>query len=400
MKQKKEKSVIVSLWSAGSCGRKQLAGILRYVNAGHPWNVRIIMDPKEFDEELIHQAERDGVDGFIAFTLPSAAKALAASRIPTVLLSFPQPALMKRRKSIAFFLNDNEEIGRMGADYFLSLGTFFSYGFVPDASGRGWSRLRERGYRERLRAAGKECIVYSPRAGSLSEWLKELPKPAAVMAPFDFLSREIVEACRRAKISVPQQVSVLGVDDDELICDTCRPSLSSIRLDQDLIGYRAAECLNRMMTARNPKPAERVMLPNGRVIERASTKYTSPVVHLVKAITSYIDAHATEGVTVDDVARGLGISRRLADLRLREATGKTVRQAIEDRRLDEVKRHLETSQLPICKITKLCGYENGLWVKYVFKRRFGMTMTDFRRMSSARASRKSSSAVGGRPSGR
>ena len=382
----RERSVIVSLWSAGSCGRKQLAGILDYINAGHLWNVRIIMDPGDLTEEVVARAEKEGVDGLIAFSNPSCAEALARTSVPTVLLSYPQPVLLTRRFDLVMFLNRNEEIGRRGADYFLSLGAFASYAFVPDAANRGWSPLRERGFVRRLAEKGLPCDVY--RSGDLAAWLAERPKPVAVMTPFDFRSNEVLDACRKARLNVPSQVAVLGVDDDELICDSARPTLSSIRLDQEAIGRKAAETLDRLMSAKKHVPARKLYLPTGRVVERESTRPVPPAHHLVSRLKALIDAKALSGANALNIAASAGVSRRLADLRLKEATGQTVRQALENRRLDEISRRLRKTNLPISKITRLCGYENDLWVKYVFRRRFGMTMRDWRRTAESASSRR------------
>ena len=376
-KRSKEKSIIVSLWSAGSCGRKQLAGILRYVNRSRPWNVRIIMDPNDFTPEVITSAEKDGIDGFIAFVNPSAAPALAASTVPTVLMSFPAPVLAKRKTGLVRFVNDNDKIGRMGADYLMSLGTFASYAFVPDEQGRGWSRMREQSFRKRLASSGHKCLTFLGKRTDLIRWLQDLPKPAALMTPFDFRAKDVLEACRQAKISVPGQIAVLGVDDDDIICENARPTLSSIHLDQEEIGFRAAETLSRLMS--DPSMESRTLyLPTGDVVVRESTLALSPAQQLARRIAAFIDKHAVEGISSADVAVGLGISRRLADLRFREIMGTTLHQAIEARRLAEIKRLLAKTRLPIAKIAHLAGYANDLRAKYAFKAKFGMTMSEWR----------------------
>lgn len=378
-KSRSEKSVIVSLWSAGSCGRKQLAGILKYVNQGRPWNIRIVMDPKDLTSREIAKAETDGTDGIIAFVTPEAAPTLARSTVPTVLMSFPIPALAPRKSNLVRFVNRNEEIGAKGAAYLMSLGTFASYAFVADELGRGWSRLRERAFRTHLRAVGHHCHAFIPGRDELTTWLQALPKPAAVMTPFDFRAKEVLDACHKAKIAVPRDVALLGVDDDDLICETARPSLSSIHLDQETIGYRAAETLDRLMSARKPCAVETVYLETGDVVERESTRAIPPAVRLVERMKAFIDAHALEDISAADVATRLGVSRRLADLRFRELTGGTVRQAIEARRFAEIKRKLIETDLPIGKITRLCGYKNDLRVKYAFKARHGMTLSAWRK---------------------
>lgn len=380
----KERSVIVSLWSAGSCGRKQLAGILRYVNAGRPWSVRIIMDPKDFTAATVREAESRGIDGFIAFAEDEASKALAATTIPTVLLSGATPELAARKKKLIIFVNDNEEIGRKAAEHFLSLGQFASFAFVPDERGRDWSLARERSFCRCLKEAGRDCSVYRQGEGELSSWLAGLPRPVAVMTPCDFLARDVIDACRKAKLSVPTQVAVLGVDNDDLICEMSQPTISSICIDQEKIGHLAARALDRLMSSRKALPTEIVSMDSGNVVERESTRHVSPGTQLVRRIGQFIESHYKESIGLDDIAVHLGVSRRLAELRFSESTGGTIRSALEARRLEEVKRQLVRTKLPIGKITSLCGFKNDLWVKYVFKKRFGLTMGEWRKRNGDR----------------
>ena len=147
----KKRTVIVALWLAGSAGRKQLTGILRYVNAGRPWTVRLITDPKDFTDDVLATAEREKVDGIIVHADARSANGLATSAIPTVLMDFPPPKLARRTKAVSVILDSDEAIGEMAANYLLGLGSFASYAFVPDSANRGWSRLRERGFERTLR---------------------------------------------------------------------------------------------------------------------------------------------------------------------------------------------------------------------------------------------------------
>lgn len=136
--------------------------------------------------------------------------------------------------------------------------------------------------------------------------------------------------------------------------------------------------LDRMMrtpSAASPKP---VFMPVGEVVERESTAPTPPAAHLVARALAYIHTHAAECISVSDVVRHLGISRRLADRRFGAATGTSLRRAIEDRRLALVKERLASTHLPINKISRLCGYANIQRLKYVFKTRFGMSMSTWR----------------------
>lgn len=377
-KDSRPRNVVMALWLAGSPGRKHLQGALRYVNAGHNWNVKILSGPSEFTADVIRAAEQDGTDGFLACVDSRTADALAASTVPTVLMDFPPPALRKRSKALTMMFNDEEGIGAKGADYFLSLGSFATYAFVPDAEGRGWSRLRERGFKAALRKSGKDVRVYGRACGALADWLAALPKPAAVMSAWDFGAKEVLEACRKARLKVPADVSVLGADNDELLCEYAQPTLTSIKIDHEQHGYESAAILDRMMNARKPSAVRKVFTPVGEVVERESTKPTAPAENLVRRALDFIDANATAGIGVADVVRHLGVSRRLADLRFAQTTGTTIRRALEDRKLDEVKRRLVHTSLSIEKISRLSGYANVQRLKYVFRARFGMPMSAYR----------------------
>lgn len=377
--KKKTKHVMVVLWLAGSAGRKQLTGIFNYVKNGHPWSINLITDPTEFDEKAICRAEEDGIDGIIGHVGASAANALAKSSIPTVLIDFPPPSLITRKKAIAILLDPDEGIGRCGADYFLKLGNYASFGFIPDAENRGWSRLRERGFKQALEKKSVTCQVYNPSVGSIGDWLGTLPKPVAIMAAYDIKAKEALEECRKAHLDVPRQVSILGVDNDEIVCDYSTPSLSSVKIDHEAFGREAAKILTTLMSARRETGLKRVYMPVGSVVERESTAPIPPATHIVLRVRGYIATHAAEKICVDDVVRHLGgISRRMVDRRFHDATGSSIRRAIEDVRLGMVKRRLLTSNLNINKISRLCGYPNVQRLKYVFKARFGMSMREYR----------------------
>lgn len=376
---KKAKNVLVVLWLAGSAGRKQLTGILDFVKNGQPWSIQLVTDPKAFTSEVIHKAEKDGIDGFIAHAGPDAAAALSKSSIPTVLIDFPPPALITRRENLAILLDSDEDIGKTGADFFLKLGNFASYGFIPDAENRGWSRLRERGFKTAMLSAGKNCYTLNETKVDLRDWLMSLPKPAAVMAAYDFKAKEALETCAQLKLNVPSQVAILGVDNDEIICEYSTPSLSSVKINHEEFGYESAKILAGMMASRRPCGCKRRFMSAGSVVERESTSPTTPATRLVQQAMQFIKTHFSDNIGVEDVVTHLGgVSRRLVDRRFREVTGCSIRRTIETLRLENVKRLLQTTDMPIEKISRLSGYANTQRLKYVFKNRVGKSMSEWR----------------------
>lgn len=374
----KKRTIIVALWLAGSAGRKQLTGILRYVNAGRPWTVQLITDPKDFTNAVLAKAEADKIDGIIIHADANSADGLATTSIPTVLMDFPPPKIARRTKAVAVILDSDEAIGEVAAKYFLELGTFASYAFIPDAANRGWSRLRERGFERMLRKRHVDCHVYNQSKGPLHTWLKALPRPAAVLSAYDLGAQEMIAACKKANLDVPKQVAVLGVDNDELICDYTTPSISSVRIDHEALGFEAARTLEHLMQAHGTNRLKKIFMPVDRIVERESTAPVAPGTHLVQKALAYIHEHATDGIGVSDVVRFLGVSRRLVDRRFGTTTGSTVHRAIEDCRLEQVKKRLRTTQLSIKKISHLCGYANEQRLKYVFRERFGCSMSEWR----------------------
>lgn len=378
-----KRTIVVALWLAGSAGRKQLTGILRYVNNGRPWSVQLITDPKDFTNDVLAKAEANKVDGIIIHADARSADNLATSAIPTVLMDFPPPKLARRTKAVSVILDSDEAIGEVAARYFQELGTFASYAFIPDAANRGWSRLRERGFERALRKQRIACNIYNQAKGPLHTWLKALPRPVAVLSAFDIGAQETIDACKKAGLEVPKQVSVLGVDNDELICDYTSPSISSVRIDHEALGFEAARMLEDLMRHPKTNTLKKIFMPVGKVVERESTAPVEPGFHLVQKALAYIEKYACDGIGVPDVVHFLGVSRRLIDRRFSAVTGTSIHRAIEDCRLAQVKKRLKATRLSIKKISRLCGYANEQRLKYVFKQRVGCSMSDWRNQRSS-----------------
>ena len=213
---------------------------------------------------------------------------------------------------------------------------------------------------------------------SLSNWVKSLPKPAAVLAAFDERAVDVLDACSAANISVPGQVAVLGVDNDELLCDFSTPPLSSVLPDHVREGVRAAQELDRLLRARKPSATTTILCRDKRIIRRESTAPVAPVTHLVDEALRFIRRNATIALKVDDVVRHLGVSRRLADLRFHEAGERSIARAILRARLDEVARRLRESESPIGQIAAACSFGNVQHLANAFRRQYQTSMTDYR----------------------
>ena len=383
------RDVIVLVNLRYASGRRVLSGVFSHLSDGYPWRVRILQSNDEFTEGVAAQAEATGVDGLI-LTLPGQPGALekvAASDLPAVFMNLDGEAL-RTRPNAAILTIDNAAIGREGARHLLSCGKFASFAFVhgqPVAA--NWSRVRAEAFRQTLASSGSPYAEYPPRETNgddadlrdLSDFLLSLPKPAGVMALFDGRATHVLNACASAGLEVPRHVALIGVDNDESYCDFSSPTLSSVLPDFEGGGRMAAETLETLMEKRRPEAALVSRIPVRKVIVRESTAPLPPATSLVESAMAYIHAHFAEGVTPRDVARSLGVSRRLAELRFKELRGKTIRAAIEHERLDRVKRLLRTTSLPIGRIAEETGFKSVVRLSHLFHQRTGDSPLQWRK---------------------
>ena len=375
------KRVLVALRLQGIAGQEKLSGIFRYLGDSPEWDVRFIRSAQEFTAARVKTAIADGYDGFIV-SIPDAERAaepLADTDIPTIVMDIHSPALSARRKNIVFIRNSPEEIGRSAANHLLSIGRCKSYAFVHHQSVMQWSVDRFNAYRDTLREHGFECHeLKSP------EGVEKLERPVGVFAANDDRGYDVIEFCRANQLRVSEDIAVIGINNDTLVCENCHPRLSSIQPDFEQEGYLAAETLSRMMHPApcTPHPAPRTLFVGVKqVVRRESTAELSLSGKLVQRALVYIRKNALKGISVTDVAAHLHVSRRLADLRFRELQGTTIGETIISERLTEVKRLLRETKDPIDAIAVRCGYENPNYLKNLFKRRFAMTMREFRNRS-------------------
>ena len=375
--------VMVALPLASVAGRKKLNGIHRFLSEGYDWDMELVRNEGDFTVDAISSAQCSRFDGMlIGFIERSEFKAIHASMgIPSVFIDHPDQRLL-RSLPLCMFINDNARaIAQSAARHLLACPGVRSLGFVPSRTPSRWSYDRQAAFTAVLRSSRKRLSIYDGPGDSreaLGEWLLKLEKPSAVLAAFDDRARDVLEACRTYAIGVPDQVSVLGIGNDEPVCETTSPALSSIAVDFEEEGYRAARELQAMMLSQR-QPAIRERLCGVKdVICRASTTASRTPAALVQRALAFIGQHALEGISAGDVVKHLHVSRSLADLRFREVTGTSILEAILARRLDAVKQLLRESNLRVSEIAVRCGYRDANYLKNLFRSRVGMSMRAFR----------------------
>ena len=392
-KKSAPKKAIVTISLRFASSRDVLMGLFRHIESSSNWAINL-MQPEDnpLTVAKLHAAERDGTNAIVITESCSEELmlALAKTPIPVASIGIKDTHLKSRKGAMVFVHNDNAAIGDMGARHFFSHGRFNSYGFVLAGPDDDWARERSDAFCARIATSAPNAAVRvfpaTPDSGSeanigaLVNWIEGLPKPAAIMAACDIRAIEVLDACGRAGVSVPDEVAVLGVDNDELLCAHAATPLSSILPGHVEMGRIAAETLERMARQKSaPRQHRIVTVPPSKVVERESTHLRPPSAILVDHARRFIQNHATDGIGVKDVVAHLRVSRRLAEIRWRAATGETIHASIEAVRMTKLKRLLASTRRPLSTIAAECGYRDPDALAHIFRKRFGTTMSGWRR---------------------
>jgi len=397
--QKKMPQVAVVVESAYGVSRAMLQGVFDYVRVYGPWSLNVI-EGGPGGQQVPDSRQWKG-DGIIA-RVPNevTAQALRVARVPVVLFN-PPGAYLHPEEPLSRFSRtqlDSEAIGRLAAEYFLGRSPR-CFVYVDHPAEHPWSLWRREAFDARLRQAGKECRIYplppeNRRAWVverpyLCAWLKKLPRPFAVFTPNDVRGREVLDACLVAGIAVPYEASVLGVDNDTLVCETSFPPLSSIAADTEKAGYEAAGMLDRLMR-KLEKPGRVIHYGTQELVARASTAdppvADKPIAdkRVIRAL-EFVRINAGLDIRVSDVAKHLGVSPRWAETLFKQTVGQSLHQWIHEVRMASVRTMVTATDSPFSEIAKRCGFRNVNYLCRIFKRTYGSTMTRLRQTDNRRA---------------
>ncbi len=369
--------------------RDMRRGILQYVHRHGPWGLHIL-EGRQGEQKLICMKEW-GCTGIIGrLYTPDLVKAALRADLPMIIMD-PDSDLLKPGQPLArhsVVRSDTAAVGRMAAHHFLER-KFDHYAYVGEVHSLAWSTIRGQAFAETLRQAGFNCHTYGvlPKAEQddaglehdrLCAWLSALPKPVAILAAMDNRGRQIMDACTRAHITVPSDVAILSVDNDEDLCETTTPPMSSILLDAERASYEAAQHLDVLMRQATRKRKEFTYGP-AHVVTRSSTETTQIADIVVVHALEFIALNACSGIGVPDVVRHINASRRLAEVRFRKELGHTILDEIQRIRLKRVCTLLRETNQPIGEIVRACGFDSESHVSTLFRRHFGSTMRDYRK---------------------
>jgi len=384
MSRKTAPHVLVTIPTANFTQRKILEGILAYARENGPWLFHL--NTGDVAAQGIRRASKWGVDGVIALSANGGLlRRIARIGKPTVLIN-PPPAVRARKKGLVVVRRDNRNLGRMAAEHFLGRG-FRSFAFVGSPRPAEWSDGRYRGFAKAVADAGFGCAVYPPpsakegtdfslEAPRLVAWLKSLPKKTALYTVKDIRGQQILAACLDAGISVPDDLAVLSTDDDEVLCETTTPPLSSLALDGENTGRICAKMLGDMMGGRRSQPVFDIAFP--RIVTRRSTDAFAIGDPVLARVIAHVRAHLAERVSIAELARQLGISVRTIEMKAQRHFGHPIREEVLRLRLSEAVALLTNSRLSTPEIADRCGFCNASHLSRTVKATFGHPPGTFR----------------------
>jgi len=365
----KLKRIGLAVDAVGAYGRGIVRGVTAFCRTHPDW---IIVEEPQWSFSRRAVLKDWQVDGIIAqiFSVEFENEILARGVPATNVSNFCDA------KRLPTVLPDDEAVGVMAAKYLSALGVAnIGYVWMGDSE---FGRLRLRGFRKAFTDAGipvHECKVMDQE---LDTWLKNLPKPAAVLGCNDEWAHRVLKATRRVGIQVPDEVAVLGVDDDELINTLMTPSLSSIAIPAEQIGYEAAAQLDRLMEGQKV-PVGITRLAPLRVVNRKSTEVLLVDDPDVAAALRFISEHAGQPIHIEDLLQQVPLSRRSLERRFREALKRSVSEEIRRVHVERAKQLLITTDFSIKQIAKASGFDSATRLGISFQKESGEPPSEFRR---------------------
>ncbi|MFM8986147.1 MAG: substrate-binding domain-containing protein [Planctomycetia bacterium] len=379
--------VAVILDSSRHYDRRIIGGVAQYAREHGGWSLYVEEDPLQKLPDL-HRWHGQGI--IANFDDRKVAAAMRGLAIPVVGVGGGY-GWHDRSTGVPYIYTDNAKIGRIGAEHLLACGfeTLAFYGH-PRTVTSGWSDEREAAFTAAVRAAGRPCRVFSGRhvtarrweelQQELQAWIAGLPRPVGLMACNDLRARHVLEACRALGLRVPHAVSVLGVDNDEMICSLTAPPLSSIDHSTRRIGYEAAAVLDRLLQQAG-RPRRRtgaarqgsVVVPPIGVVARASTDVTATHDELVLLTLRRLREHPARRPDISAIAAEACVSRSTLENRFRAVIGRSIHEEFVRMRIAGLRRLITASDLPLKTVAARAGFPSVQYMTTFLHRHTGLT---------------------------
>ena len=368
-----------------AASRDMLSGFLRYAAIHPEWEVQIEGGhPSSASLEHYHGWKPD------ALVTNDYVRRFSATEYRNLAGKFALYVNSQPRRDVrvpsAVVESDDLALASAAAEFFLSK-ALKSYAFVGSPAHEPWSERRLRFFRDILKKNGKPLAVFNPpresnwkiQEDALGAWLKTLPAPCGLWAAYDQRAKHVLDACRLVGINVPSQIKVLGVDNESYICDQTLPRLSSIAPNFEEAGYQSFALIERAI--RDPKSIEHLpplKIGLRGIIERESTCDENGTARRIFQARDFIHCHASTPISIEDIARAVGVSVRCLQKDFHNITGHTILEELQQERLKIAQKLLRETSTKIDALPSFCGFNSASHLKALFKKTFGLTMSDYR----------------------
>jgi LacI family transcriptional regulator len=372
-------NVLLFVETSREFGRGLLHGIIKYSRLHGHW--RIYRRPLALDSSLPDWREMK-INGAIARDV-KVAQILVHSGFPVIFVQHSRDIY----KNFPGIITDSSSIGRMAAEHFLDRGfRNFAYCGFDDFV---WSRDRNRFFQQRLEQDNFKVNTYKqPKSKAkrlwenerylIVNWLVSLTKPVALMCCNDDRALQVVEACELAGLNVPEDVAVLGVDDDVLVCDLSDPPISSIAMSTEAAGYEAAELLDQMMKGKKVTDQRIDVFPT-HITTRVSTDIAAVSDSEVATAIRFIRTNVDRAIQVRDVVSATSVSRRVLEKRFRTSLRRSIHKEIKRMRVDRIIQLLVGTDITVREIALRCGFDSAWHIARYFRKVTGVSLREYRR---------------------
>ncbi len=367
------RSVALLIETSNAYARGLLHGIIEYQRQHDAWSIYLPeQDRGAAPPRWIRNWHGDGLIARIE--TDEIARVVQQIGIPVVDVS-----AARKIETIPWVETDDAKVAELAASHLIERG-FRNFAFCG-AGNFNWSVWRLEAFVAVLKTHGFECDVFessNPHSNSkswpqekrrMATWLRSLPKPIGLFASYDIRAGQVLDICRDLDIMVPEEVAVVGVDNDPIICNLAHPSLTSVIPDAVGAGYRAAELLDRLMSGGKLKQEVSLLPPLGLATRQSTDSFAVDDVEIRKA-AKFIRDNALKGITVADVLKEIPLSRRILECRFKDATGQTPHEAIVSQRLRRVEQLLRETDLSLEAIAAKTGFEHPEYLNVAFRKYF------------------------------
>jgi LacI family transcriptional regulator len=341
------------------------------------------------DASLRFPGTRSRYDGIVARVTPELAVRAQRAKIPLVNVYFNSPV-----KSVATVGPDRRAVGRMAAEHLLARG-FRNFGYLGFRRSRN-DRGHLAGFRDVLRAAGFDCSTHlgnqsfdashacwTKYISGVYDWIDTWRTPLAAFCSLDLVAHYLADACRRKNLNVPNDVAIVGTQNEPVLCQLAEPTLTSIDIGYEQVGYEAARLLDQIIDGA-PPPAEPVLLPPLELVPRQSTDVLAVTDPLVSRAMRFIAEQGHRPIQVGDVAAAVATTRRTLQRRFRDVMGRTIAEEITRLRLERVKRLLVETDESLKSLSAASGFLDAKQLSKAFTRIEGISPTQYRRERAAK----------------